>query len=139
MCSLKSTLPSLDTSDGLVVTPSSIPRLAASRISLRLAVSMKNFIQPSFEISVTGINARRPNDDSPGDFRALAPIDVSHIARRCAKLSVQCGSILLRHSRIRDFTYYSRRLAFVFEPVNGRDPIIVSASQLNLFVSVCDG
>src|SRR5262249_50197214 len=52
ICSLKSTLPSFETSDGLVVTPSSIPRLAASRISLRLAVSKKNFIVPPFRIAV---------------------------------------------------------------------------------------
>src|SRR5512147_341866 len=36
--------PSRATSDGLVVTPSTIPRLAASRISLTFAVSMKNFM-----------------------------------------------------------------------------------------------
>src|SRR5262245_44181148 len=45
MCSLKSTLPSLAMSDGLVVTPSRMPRLSASRISFRFAVSTKNFIR----------------------------------------------------------------------------------------------
>ena len=47
MCSLKSTLPSLEISEGLVVTPSAIPKDTASRISSRLAVSRKNFIKTS--------------------------------------------------------------------------------------------
>ena len=41
---LKSTSPSFAISDGLVVTPSARPRDAPSRISLRFAVSRKNFI-----------------------------------------------------------------------------------------------
>src|SRR6185436_11260050 len=44
MCCLKSTSPSFEMSDGLVVTPSARPSAAPSRISLRLAVSRKNFI-----------------------------------------------------------------------------------------------
>src|SRR5438132_1933922 len=39
-------LPSLATREGLVVTPSRMPRAAASRISFTLAVSTKNFIKP---------------------------------------------------------------------------------------------
>src|SRR5947209_18273794 len=48
MCCLKSTPPSFATREGLVVTPSAMPSDAASRISLRFAVSIKNFISTSF-------------------------------------------------------------------------------------------
>src|SRR6267142_3559558 len=47
MCCLKSTPPSLAMRDGLVVTPSARPNELASRISFRLAVSIKNFIKTS--------------------------------------------------------------------------------------------
>jgi hypothetical protein len=47
MCSSNSTLPSFAINEGLVVTPSAIPKAAASRISLRLALSRKNFIKTS--------------------------------------------------------------------------------------------
>src|SRR5687768_13435486 len=44
MCCLKSTFPSFAIREGLVVTPSARPNAAPSRISLRFAVSRKNFI-----------------------------------------------------------------------------------------------
>src|SRR5689334_20786357 len=44
MCCLKSTPPSFEINEGFVVTPSANPNSAASRISLRFAVSRKNFI-----------------------------------------------------------------------------------------------
>src|SRR3972149_2848282 len=43
---------SLETSDGLVVTPSIRPRLTASLISAMLAVSKKNFMGRSFHYSL---------------------------------------------------------------------------------------
>src|SRR5919202_3114476 len=43
-CARKSAAPSLATSEGLVVTPSTTPSAAPSRISFRFAVSRKNFI-----------------------------------------------------------------------------------------------
>src|SRR4051812_4728503 len=72
MVSLLFGLPSFAISDGLVVTPSRIPMAAASRISCRLAVSMKNFMR-SVQLSAFVLDwISQRADPRDGDFDHVA-------------------------------------------------------------------
>ncbi len=66
-------LPSFAISDGLVVTPSRMPSEAASRISLMLAVSRKNFIAAPGIIPLAG-------SDFPLQLASLKKIDESELS-----------------------------------------------------------
>src|SRR5215217_6149291 len=110
MCCLKSTPLSFAISDGLVVTPSARPSAAPSRISLRLAVSRKNFITSSYAISEN-------TDPRHFYFDHIAGVHARDACRRSSRnqvTGIQCHDLRDVSYKKGDSECHVSRVAFLF-------------------------
>src|ERR1043165_342603 len=97
-CARKSTPPSLATSEGFVVTPSTKPSAAPSRISSRFAVSRKNFITSLLPSGLLALKSTPLNSQAPYGLTCPALLIILSFPRRNQDRkrvlsSVKCGRL----------------------------------------------